>query len=60
MPDQFHVSAGRFEQWDGIWERNCKFADSFNTFDEALEAYDQCSSYPWREIKYKDRIIEVM
>jgi hypothetical protein len=60
MPDQFHVSAGRFEMWDGLWERNCKFADSFNTFDEALEAYDKCSSYPWREMKYKDRIIEVM
>lgn len=60
MAGQFIVNAGKFEVWDGICERNYKVSLNFNTFEEALKTYDECSDYPWREMKYKDRMIEVM
>lgn len=55
MSEKFFVNAGKYE---GL-ERNYKVSLDFNTFEEALKIYDECRSYPWVEMKYKNRIIEV-
>ncbi|WP_289281515.1 MULTISPECIES: hypothetical protein [unclassified Methylophaga] len=55
MSDLFFVNAGKYEDL----ERNYKVSLHFNTFEEALKVYDECSDYPWVEMKYKNRIIEV-
>lgn len=47
----YHVSAGKYEQEeDGSYEKNCKYACSFFTKDEAMEAYRQVRDYPWVEV----------
>ena len=47
---QFHVSAGKYDSQ----ERNCKYCESFNSIDDAIEAYDRYKSYPWAVIEYGD------
>lgn len=44
----FDVLAGKY---DGD-ERNCKYCDSFESFDEAIVAYFSVSDYPWYEMIY--------
>lgn len=51
----FTVAAGKY---DG-WERNCKYVESFATLDEAIEAYDKVSDYPWVQIEYGCRIFQL-
>ncbi len=38
---------------------NYKYCANFNTLDEAITAYDKIKDYPWVEIKYKDRTLQV-
>lgn len=52
----FTVVAGKL---DSDHERNCKYINSFASLDDAIEAYDAVSDYPWHHIEYKGRVIEV-
>lgn len=49
----FHVIAGKY---DG-YEENCKFADSFDSIDKALECLKTVNDYPWSRIEYKGYVI---
>ena len=51
----FAVLAGKY---DGH-ERNYKYSANFNTLDEAISAYDKVKDYPWAEIEYKGRTLQV-
>ena len=52
----FTVVAGKY---DGQ-ERNCKYRKAFATLDEAISACDQVREYPWVEIEYKGRMLQVI
>ena len=52
----FKVLAGKY---DGH-ERNCKYIANFNTLDEAISDYDKVKDYPWAEIEYKGRTLQVV
>lgn len=54
-PKLFTVSAGKYDGND----HNCKYSDSFATLDEAIDAYDEVSSYPWAYIYYKGRYLDL-
>ena len=51
----FKVLAGKY---DGH-ERNYKYSANFNTLSEAISAYDNVKDYPWAEISYKGRELQV-
>jgi len=52
----FMVLAGKYDDFD----RNCKYIANFNTLDEAISAYDKVKDYPWAEIEYKGRTLQVV
>ena len=54
----FMVLAGKYDGW-GDYDRNCKYIANFNTLDEAISAYDKVKDYPWAEIEYKGRALQV-
>lgn len=58
--DTFTVLAGRYEDYDGCYDRNYKYCEDFTTLDEAISAYDKVKDYPWVEIEYKDRTLQVI
>ena len=51
----FHVIAGKIED-EGM---NVKYADSFETLDEAINAFDQAQGYPARYIQYENRFLDL-
>ena len=55
MKKEFTVVAGKYDGYD----RNCKYCESFDTLDEAISAYDKLNGYPWAEISYKGRRLQV-
>ena len=56
MKKEFTVVAGKYDGYD----RNCKYCESFVTLDEAIAAYDKVNDYPWAEIEYKGRALQVI
>lgn len=52
----FKVLAGKYEGYDC---RDCKYCEDFATLDEAIAAYDKVKDYPWAEISYKGRALQV-
>lgn len=52
---KFSVIAGKHDGQD----LNCKYDHQFDTLDQAIEAYDKVSVYPWAYIQYKNRTIDV-
>lgn len=44
---EFVVDAGKY---DGD-EENCKYSERFETYDEALAAFNKVGDYPWRRIE---------
>ena len=54
--DTFTVLAGKY---DGH-ERNCKYLAKFAALDEAISDYDKVKDYPWAEIEYKGRTLQVI
>lgn len=52
----FTVLAGKYEGYDC---RCYKYCEDFATLDEAISAYDKVKDYPWAEIEYKGRTLEV-
>ncbi|TKB53319.1 hypothetical protein [Ferrimonas aestuarii] len=52
----FEVLAG---QYDDGHEINVKYSDVFATLDDAIEAHDKVSDYPWAYIQYKGRTLDV-
>ena len=52
------VLAGKYDGW-GDYDRNCKYIANFNTLDEAISAYDKVKDYPWAEISYKGRELQI-
>ena len=52
---EFAVVAGKYDGYD----RDCKYCESFDTLDEAISAYDKVNDYPWAEISYKGRRLQV-
>ena len=55
----FTVAAGKYEGYWG-YDRNCKYCEDFATLDEAISAYDKVKDYPWVEIQYKGRKLQVI
>ena len=55
MEKEFTVVAGKYDGYD----RDCKYCESFDTLDEAISAYDKLNAYPWAEISYKGRRLQV-
>ena len=49
--------AGKYDGYD----LNYKYSESFDTLDEAISAYDKVkvNGYPWVEISYKSRMLQV-
>ena len=47
--------AGKYDDFG----HNCKYIANFNTLDEAISAYDKVKDYPWAEIEYKGRTLQV-
>lgn len=54
MPNQFTVLGGKMD----MGELNWKYANCFDTLDEAIQAYQRLG-YPFKRIEYKGWIIEV-
>ena len=55
MEKEFTVVAGKYDGYD----RDCKYCESFDTLDEAISAYDKLNVYPWAEISYKGRRLQI-
>ena len=55
MKKEFTVIAGKYDGYD----LNYKYCESFDTLDEAISAYDKLNGYPWVEISYKGRRLQV-
>ena len=53
--DAFMVLAGTYDAFGA----NCKYSATFTTLEEAFAAYDKVKDYPWAEITYKDRTLQV-
>ena len=51
----FTVLAGKYDDLG----TNCKYSATFATLDEAISAYDKVKDYPWAEISYKGRALQV-
>ena len=51
----FMVLAGEYDDLGA----NCKYSATFTTLDEAISAYDKLNDYPWAEISYKGRALQV-
>ena len=51
----YSVTAGKHDDQ----ERNYKYCDSFDTLDEALDAYKKVASYPWAVVHHKGCMIDV-
>ena len=51
----FKVLAGKYDDFG----HNCKYSATFTTLDEAIAAYDNVKDYPWAEISYKGRALQV-
>lgn len=51
----FCVLAGKYDDLGA----NCKYSANFTTLDEAISAYDKVKDYPWAEIQYKGRVLQV-
>ena len=51
----FMVLAGKYDDLGA----NCKYSANFTTLDEAISAYDKVKDYPWAEIEYKGRALQV-
>ena len=51
----FTVLAGKYDAFG----TNCKYSANFTTLDEAISAYDKVKDYPWAEIPYKGRALQV-
>ena len=51
----FIVLAGKYDDFGA----NCKYSANFTTLDEAIAAYDKVKDYPWAEISYKGRALQV-
>lgn len=48
---KFHVCAGKIEQDElGQTERNYKYVDSFDDYTHAVDAFDTCEGYHFREL----------
>lgn len=54
----FTVAAGKYDGYCD-YDRNCKYCEDFATLDEAISAYDKVKDYPWVEIQYKGRVLQV-
>ena len=54
----FTVAAGTYEG-DYDYYRICRYCEDFATLDKAISAYDKVKDYPWAEIEYKGRTLEV-
>ena len=54
--DTFAVLAGKYDDLGA----NCKYSANFNPLDEAITAYDKVKDYPWAEISYKGRTLQVV
>lgn len=52
----FAVLAGEYDDLGA----NYKYSANFNTLDEAITAYDKVKDYPWAEIEYKGRTLQVV
>ena len=55
MEKEFTVVAGKY---DG-YLLTCNYCESFDTLDEAISAYDKVNDYPWAEISYKGRALQI-
>lgn len=53
--DEFNVTAGKID----MGELSIKYADSFKSIDDAINAYIKCSSYQFRRLEYNGWIIEI-
>ena len=51
----FTVLAGKYDDLG----TNCKYSATFATLDEAISAYDKVKDYPWAEISYKGRELQI-
>ena len=54
----FMVLAGKYDGYYD-YDRNSKYIANFNTLSEAISAYDNVKDYPWVEIEYKGRTLQV-
>ena len=54
----FMVLAGKYDGYYD-YDRNSKYSANFTTLDEAIAAYDKVKDYPWAEISYKGRALQV-
>lgn len=52
----FKVLAGKYDGYDCYY----KYCEDFATLDEAISAYDKVKDYPWAEISYKGRTLQVI
>ena len=52
----FIVLAGKYDDFGA----NYKYRANFTTLDEAISAYDKVKDYPWAEIEYKGRTLQVV
>lgn len=47
---KYTVTAGKYEQWNGETEENCKYSESFVCLEDAIKEHEKNKSYPWSRI----------
>lgn len=50
----FTVSCGKFEEFDGQLEENCKYSEAFVCLEDAIQEHAKNKSYPWNRITIRD------
>lgn len=50
----FTVSCGKYEEYNGQTEENCKYSEEFVCLEDAIAAHAKNKSYPWNRITMRD------
>lgn len=50
----YTVTAGKYEDWNGETEENCKYSESFVCLEDAIKEHEKNKSYPWSRIQLRD------
>ena len=53
----FEVISGTYEDFRGVSEPSCKYVEGFDTFEEALAAYDSQSNRVWAALYMGERLV---
>jgi len=54
---KFEVLSGKYEEYKGKQEANCKYTEEFETFELAFEAYKLQKTMPWSCLLFNNEVV---